>query len=149
LDALAGELHEAQARIASLTGELRAAEEMKSKLEAEVGMWGGKDAMYQRFREQCHWLEVFAERKMRGSGKWEDELMVRCAFLSLFGQHKYGLIRPFPPGPDFDQARMWRVKDMAELGLHGRGLNGSPASVHRVVSTLVQVAGNYVEGPAR
>jgi hypothetical protein len=36
LEALAGELHGAQARIASQSAELRAAEEIKAKLEAEV-----------------------------------------------------------------------------------------------------------------
>jgi hypothetical protein len=101
------------------------------------------------FREQCHWLGVFAERKRRGSGRWEDELKVGFAFLSLFGQHKYGLIQYCHPGPVLHQARRWRVKDMTELGLHGRGLDGSPASVHQVVSTLMQIAGNYVECPAR
>jgi hypothetical protein len=38
---------------------------------------------------------------------------------------------------------------MTELWLHGRGLDGSPAAAHRVVSTLMQIAGNYGEGPAR
>jgi hypothetical protein len=38
---------------------------------------------------------------------------------------------------------------MAELGLHGHGLDGSPASAHQVVSMLMQIAGNYVEGPVR
>jgi hypothetical protein len=108
---------------------LRAAGEIKAKLEAEVDTWRAKDAEYQRFRGQCHWLGIYAERKMRGSGKWEDELKVGFAFLSLFGQHKYELSGHFLPGPDFHQARRWRVKDMAELGLHGRGLEGSPESV--------------------
>jgi hypothetical protein len=93
-------------------------------------------------------LGVFAERKLRGSGKWEEELKVGFAFLSLFGQRKYGLIQRFLPGPVFHQARRWRVKDMTELGLHGRGLDDSPARVHQVVSTLMQIAGNYGEGPA-
>jgi hypothetical protein len=149
LEALGGEVHEAQGRIASLIAELRAAEEVKAKLEAEVSMWRAKDAEYQCFREQCRWLGVFAERKMRGSGKWEEELKVGFAFRSLLGQHKYGLLGRFLHGPDFHQARRWRVEDMTELGLHGRGLDGSPASMHRVVSTLMQIAGNYVEGPAR
>jgi hypothetical protein len=138
LEALAGGLHTAQARIASLNADLRAAEEIKAKLEGDVGMWLAKAAEYQRFREQCHCLGVFAGWEMRGSGKWEDELKVVFAFLSLFGQHTYGLIRHFLPGPDVHQARMWRVKDMTELGLHGRGLDGSPASVHRAVSTPMQ-----------
>jgi hypothetical protein len=92
LEALASELRAAQTRIASLNAELRAAEEIKATLEVEVDMWRAKDAEYQRFREQCQWLGVFDERKMGGSGKWEDELKVGFAFLSLFGQHKYGLI---------------------------------------------------------
>jgi hypothetical protein len=95
LEALAGELHEAQARLASLNPDLRAAEEIKAKLEAEVDTWRSKDAEYQRFRGQSHWLGVFAERRMRGSGKWEDDLKVGFAFLSLFGQHKYGLVQRF------------------------------------------------------
>jgi hypothetical protein len=53
--------HEAQARIASLTADLRAAE-VKAKLEGEVGMWRAKDAGYERLREQCHWLEVSGGR---------------------------------------------------------------------------------------
>jgi hypothetical protein len=57
-------------------------------LEGEVDMWRAKDAEYQCLREQSHRLGVFAERKLRGSGKWEDELKVGLAFLSLFGQHK-------------------------------------------------------------
>jgi hypothetical protein len=44
---------------------------------------------------------ILAERKMRGSGKWEDELKVGFSFLSLFGQDKYGLVRHFLAGPDF------------------------------------------------
>jgi hypothetical protein len=99
LEALAGELHEARAGIASLTAELHAAEQFKATLEAEVDMWRAKDAEYQRFREECHCLGVFPERKMRGSGKWEDELKVGFVFLSLFGQHKWGLIGHFPLGP--------------------------------------------------
>jgi hypothetical protein len=81
-------VHEAQARIASLIAELRSVEAIRAKLEAEVDMWRAEDAEYQRRREQCHWLGVFAEQKMRGSGKWEDELKVGFAFLSLVGQHK-------------------------------------------------------------
>jgi hypothetical protein len=81
-------VHEAQARIASLIAELRAAEALRANLEPEVEIWRAKDAEYQRLREQCHWSGVFAERKMRGSAKWEDELRVGFAFLSLFGQHK-------------------------------------------------------------
>jgi hypothetical protein len=38
---------------------------------------------------------------------------------------------------------------MTELRLHGRRLDGSPESVHEVVYMLVQIAGDYVEGPAR
>jgi hypothetical protein len=104
LDALAGELHEARAGIASLNAELLAAEEVKAKLEAEVDMWRAKDAEYQRLRDQCHWLGVFAERKVRCSGQWEDELKVGFAFLSLFGRRKYGLIGHALPGPDFHLA---------------------------------------------
>jgi hypothetical protein len=47
-------LREARAGIASLNAELRAAGEIKAKLEAEVDMWRAKDAEYERFREQCH-----------------------------------------------------------------------------------------------
>jgi hypothetical protein len=66
-----------------------------AKLEAEVERCRAKDAEYQPFREQCHWLCAFAERKMRDSGKWEDEMKVGFAFLSLFGQHICGLVRHF------------------------------------------------------
>jgi hypothetical protein len=88
LEALGARCNEAQARIASLVAELRAAEAIRVKLEAEVDVWRAKDAEYQRSREQCHWLGVFAERKMRGSAKWEGELKVGFAFLSLFGQRE-------------------------------------------------------------
>jgi hypothetical protein len=59
LEALGGEVHEAQARIASLIAELRAAEAIGPWLEAEVEMWRAKDAEYQRLREQCQWSGVF------------------------------------------------------------------------------------------
>jgi hypothetical protein len=58
LEALAGESHEAQARIAALIAELRGAEGIDTKLEAEMEMWRAKDAEYRRFRGQCHWLGV-------------------------------------------------------------------------------------------
>jgi hypothetical protein len=78
LEALTREFRGAQARVASLSAEERAAEGMKATLETEVEVWRGEDAESQRIREQCHWLAqplgVLAERRMRGSGEWEDEV---------------------------------------------------------------------------
>jgi hypothetical protein len=62
LDALAGELRGAWSRGASQNAELRAAEGVKARLEADVDMWRAEDAEYRRFREQCHWLGVSGER---------------------------------------------------------------------------------------
>jgi hypothetical protein len=38
---------------------------------------------------------------------------------------------------------------MTGLGLLGRGLDGSPASVHQIVALFLQIAGNCVDGRAR
>jgi hypothetical protein len=139
----------APTRIASLNAELRVAEEIKAKLEGEGERCRAKGAEYQRFREQCHWVGVFAEQKMRGRGERGNELTVGLAFLSRFGQHKHELIRHFLHRQDFHQARKWMVKDRTGLGSHDRGLNGSPASVHQVLSLLRQMAGKHVEALAR
>jgi hypothetical protein len=148
LEVLAGELGEARAGIASLNAELRAAEEIKVKLEAKVDMWRAKDAEYQRFREQCHWLGVFAGRKERFrkvGGRIEGWLSVPFAIrpARVWIDPILSARAGFPPGP--------RVE--------GQGCDGAwvawprarrpPASVHHVASTLMQIACDYVEGPAR
>jgi hypothetical protein len=48
---------------------------------------------------------------------------------------------------DFNQAGLWRVKDLKGLGLRDRVLDGSPQSLRQIVSLLLKIARYHVEAP--
>jgi hypothetical protein len=69
LDVITRELRAAGAGIASLNAELRAAEEIQAKLEAEVDMWRGEDAEYPpAVRSATGWKCLLSGREVQESG---------------------------------------------------------------------------------